>query len=277
MGFYLMLFLLFILLFFMFGENKAALYFALFCFMWFFRVGVTEGKVLTSLMPWLDWHIKFRIEYISIPVACLLYHLVINTLFPKLLHKKVLWGIYSVTAVFIVIFLFADTVFMSHAVLVCYAVYATVIMYLIACFVIRLRKINMPQGIFITGMGLFFFATIADFLFYSGAFPIAKNELTGIAFLLFALCQATAVFITTVQEIEEAKAEQRRLAAETDFYKKMSHRLLTPLTIVSTNIQVAQSRPHEADVLLTESQDEIMKMSDMINSALSEKESGVSE
>jgi len=113
---------------------------------------------------------------------------------------------------------------------------------------------------------------------------IFRNEwyMTGLVNNMFLIMAQSLVlssrYTNAFKIAEEANEQRRRFSAETDFYKKMSHQLLTPLTIVSTNIQVAQSRSHEADVLLTESQDEIMKMSDMINTALSEnseKESGV--
>jgi hypothetical protein len=74
----------------------------------------------------------------------------------------------------------------------------------------------------------------------------------------------------------EAKRHERELSAKTDFYRKMSHDLRTPLTLVSTNIQTAWRRPEEAYELLTKSQNEIMKMADMISDALKDgdKEAG---
>jgi signal transduction histidine kinase len=65
-----------------------------------------------------------------------------------------------------------------------------------------------------------------------------------------------------------------RAISDVEFLNSMSHKLLTPLTKISTNIQVARSRPGEAYELLTKSQEEIMKMAEMINSALDDKRGG---
>jgi signal transduction histidine kinase len=71
-----------------------------------------------------------------------------------------------------------------------------------------------------------------------------------------------------------AKSRQREeeLAAKTDLYRRVSHNLRTPLTIVSTNIQVARLHPDEVASLMGKSQSEIMKMAGMIDSALDDGE-----
>jgi hypothetical protein len=87
---------------------------------------------------------------------------------------------------------------------------------------------------------------------------------------------APNIFITLVQlltlslDYAETKRRTEELAAKTDFYHRMSHDLLTPLTIVSTNIQVANMKPETDHERLADSQAEIMKMAGMINSALTE-------
>ena len=72
--------------------------------------------------------------------------------------------------------------------------------------------------------------------------------------------------------LSEAERREEELARETEFYRKMSHNLRTPLTVVSTSIQVAKSHPEDLDRLLSQSQDEIMKMAKMINDALDDSE-----
>jgi hypothetical protein len=68
----------------------------------------------------------------------------------------------------------------------------------------------------------------------------------------------------------EARRRARELAARADLYHRLSHDLLTPLTVVSTNIQVANIEPETDHERLVKSQAEIMKMAEMINRALAE-------
>jgi len=94
---------------------------------------------------------------------------------------------------------------------------------------------------------------------------------------LLLICCLLHATIRQAAEMEKAKQKAGELAAKTDFYRKMSHDLRTPLTVVSTNIQTAQRRPEEAPALLTHSQDEIMKMAGMISEALQDGDKGVGE
>jgi signal transduction histidine kinase len=87
---------------------------------------------------------------------------------------------------------------------------------------------------------------------------------------------APNIFITLVQlvtlslDYAETKRREQELATKTDFYHRMSHDLLTPLTVVSTNIQVANMKSETDHERLADSQTEIMKMAAMISEALVE-------
>ncbi|MCL2638165.1 MAG: hypothetical protein FWD48_07295 [Oscillospiraceae bacterium] len=97
--------------------------------------------------------------------------------------------------------------------------------------------------------------------------------------VLLLICYLFEIAIRRIAETEAAKRQAEEKAAEADFYKKMSHQLLTPLTVVSTSIQTIKIKPEKTEELINKSQDKIMEMADMINAALSEnaenEESGV--
>jgi signal transduction histidine kinase len=95
--------------------------------------------------------------------------------------------------------------------------------------------------------------------------------------VLLMLCYLFDVIARQISEAEAVKRKAEEAAAEIDFYRKMSHSLRTPLTVISTNIQTAKRRPNEADELLTHSQAEIMKMAAMISDALKDGEKGAGE
>lgn len=81
-------------------------------------------------------------------------------------------------------------------------------------------------------------------------------------FLVLSQCVMLSVSYT------ENQRQKEELAAQTDFYRKMSHNMRTPLTKISTNIQIA-NRENETDhERLNKSQDEIMRLADMIDTAL---------
>jgi two-component system sensor histidine kinase ChiS len=84
-------------------------------------------------------------------------------------------------------------------------------------------------------------------------------------------------FAMLSREYYDARRRAHELTARTDLYHRLSHDLLTPLTKVSTNIQVANMYPETDHERLTKSQAEIMKMAGMINSALMEGRDGEDE
>jgi signal transduction histidine kinase len=92
----------------------------------------------------------------------------------------------------------------------------------------------------------------------------------------FAATVASNLFFIISQSImlavgyAELKRRAEEFSAKTDFYRRMSHELLTPLTKVSTNIQVADTVEDTDHERLAKSQEEIMKMAGMINHALSD-------
>jgi ABC-type multidrug transport system fused ATPase/permease subunit len=75
---------------------------------------------------------------------------------------------------------------------------------------------------------------------------------------------SSSVLIRAMQMVSET-TRQKEAA---DFYRKMSHNLRTPLTRVSTSIQVVMDHPEMADELLPDAQADIMGMSKMIGDAL---------
>jgi len=232
MGSFFLLFLLFMLLYFMMGRSRAALCFSLFCLMWFLRVGIIGERSFTVLMPWLDWTTKFRIEYISIPIAAILTLAIIDALFPKILNKTVIRIFYSFAAALIALYMFADTVIMSHAILASYVIFGLGIVYVFAFFVAKVRGINPGQGIFIAGMVLFLCATVLDFLFYAiEFFHVVAFDFTEMAVLIFALCAATAVFIDTMREVERIKAKEQEHAAEKSALERVNHSIIPAINM----------------------------------------------
>ncbi|GHV36901.1 hypothetical protein FACS1894187_12380 [Synergistales bacterium] len=95
------------------------------------------------------------------------------------------------------------------------------------------------------------------------------------AILLICVLMETAV--RYVSEAETAKRASEEAAAKNDFYHKMSHDILTPLTRVSTNVQMSVISPETANERLREAQADVMLIAGMVNKALFESEGGEDE
>jgi len=258
LGCYFALFFIHILMHVLLKRYRANLYFSGLCMMWFLRAGVVGPKIFSSLFPWLSWTLKFRIEYLTFPVTAVLLLLLLDTIFPHVLHKKFLYAMYSVSAVFAGLFLFTDTLVMSYALPVCEMIYVPAILYIIVRFAMKVRKINLEQTVFLTGAGLVFFSFVWDMFFYNNIirFCILGSEWS---MLIFAFFAAAAIFIATMRKVEEAKAQEQRLAAEnlaldrinrlkTNLMQTISHEMRTPLTVMNIYAQLALETLRESGV-----------------------------
>jgi len=242
-GCYLALFLVHIMLYLLLNRYRANLYFALFCFMWFLRSGVTGGRIFSSLIPWLSWVVKFRIEYMAFPVTAVLLVSLLNILFPRVFQKGFLYALYGVSAVFAGLFLFTDTLFMSYALPVLEILYCAAIVYILMRLAVKLRGPNSEQTVFLAGAALFLFSAVWDMFYYNNIirFCILGSEWSMLIFTLYA---AAAIFIATMREVEAAKEAEQRVAlenavlsrvsrAKSDFMATVSHETRTPLAVLS--------------------------------------------
>lgn len=253
MGCFLALFLVHLTLYFILRVYKANLYFALFCLMWFLRTGVTGVKVFSSLLPGLSWYVKFRMEYVALPVTGILIILMLHEMFPDILPKWFRRAVYVVSGAFVALFLFTDTVFMSWAMFGCYAYQAVSILIVLVCFIRKFRSPDSTQMVSLAGTAIFLYAGLRDMFYYSDILlpPFVNADLSQISMLIFVFFQMTAMFMGTVHAAEEAKAAEQRLTAEnallarmdklkTEFLGNLSHELKLPLAVVSSHAQVVR-------------------------------------
>jgi signal transduction histidine kinase len=116
------------------------------------------------------------------------------------------------------------------------------------------------MGLYLIALFLFFFWGISAKLFLDNTFYVPAV----LSNIFMALAQSVVLAIGYA----DAKNKAAELTAETEFYRRMSHDLRTPLTRISTNIQIANRQQETDHERLTKSQDEIMGMADMIDTAL---------
>ena len=206
---------------------------------------------------------KMRLEYLAIPLSAILVTAIIDALFPGILHRIFRIALNTISAAIAAMFIFTDTVFMSYSIDFIYPIYMAAILYFAVSFAIKLRKINLPQGIFLFGLGFFIYTTLREFLWrqdiillppFEGGGMMRMGESVAIATMLsvlvFSFCMAAAVFISASDELERAKQDRIKATAESDSLQKYSriqqkhvatiaHETMTPLTVLSQYAEYA--------------------------------------
>jgi hypothetical protein len=118
--------------------------------------------------------------------------------------------------------------------------------------------------------GLYIVALFLFFFWGTGAKLLADNTFFVPAVLSNVFMALTQTVVLSVNYAANRR-RARTLAAKTEFYRRMSHDLRTPLTKISTNIQIVNHQENIDHERLTKSQDEIMHMSEMIDAALDDR------
>lgn len=255
LGLFLALFLVNLALWAFFRSYKSNLIFALLCLVWAVRTGITGAKMLYEVFPMLPWEAAFRVEYLTLPFGCILVVLLVVDQFPGVMRPWVRRAALGASAAFALAFLVADTLWMSHALTAYYAVFTTIIVYLIVRFVstipaqVRARTLTAGQVVALAALAVFMYAAVHDALYYLGIYLFGvKRALAEPAMLVFALFQMAANFHGTMREVAEAQLRERRAESEraalaqvnelkNGFYADVSHEMKTPLTVIAANAQ----------------------------------------
>lgn len=254
-GCFMTLYLVHITLWLLFKGYRANLYFSLFCLTFVLRTIVTGPKLVTAVFPDFSWFLAFAVEYCTLPAASVLYVLIFHVMFPGTIQKWFRVFLIASSALFIGCHFVFSSLTISNLLIGYQAVMGFTILYILARAVMKIRRVTLPQFLFLTGGLIVMYATVRDILFYRDIFipprgAYSNAPLSETALLLFVFLQMTAVFIGTIREMDAVRAKEQRLAAEiaaldrvnrlrADLMDTLSHELRTPLAVMMGYAELA--------------------------------------
>ncbi|MCL1896619.1 MAG: winged helix-turn-helix domain-containing protein [Clostridiales bacterium] len=213
-GLYLCLFLLHMILYLLVRGFRPNLWFALLCFLWLFRTGFMGRTIYYSMFPGIPWMPVYRLGCVSLALTGILLLLLINDQFPGAVQKWPLRLLLLVQAVFVSIYLIADTVTTSHVkaaseiLLFVVAVYIAVRFIMILPGQARQRALTQEQCITLAGLAVALFALLHDAIRHNNIAPgIFYYEIADVGILVLALFQATAMIMGTMRQLAEARQD----------------------------------------------------------------------
>lgn len=221
---------LFLLGLFIFGrQNRALLYFALFCLTYSYRIIGTDPYYLHNIFPDLSWYIATRLEYLTLFLSTFLFMLFIQTLYPKETSKIMANFLKIVTAILVVISLFGPaswftlTIEPFLVVLLIYVIYGT--------FIIFKAVRNKREGAQYAVLGFIVLFVIISLqaLNYLGYLPFYPY-LYFVGYMLFFFFQSLILSYRFAHYFKRAKVSADLGAqAKADFMATMSHEIRTPM------------------------------------------------
>lgn len=126
----------FVVLFFLFRKEKAALYFAAICLTWALRAIVTNLYLFSNWFPAMDWELLCKIEYLTLYLTMMWSLLYVGKLFPEDVNSIFKYVLLIANAVFI-LFTFATPAITYTNLLPAYKFVAWVILGYVGVVVVR--------------------------------------------------------------------------------------------------------------------------------------------
>ena len=232
---------------------------------WCLILAMMDKTLLYAFFPDISWYLDVRLEYLVLFLIALFLILFLYAQFPKLLHNVIAVP-YCALLILHIFSLFFSTRFFTAAAIYFSYVSIAFIVYIVARFAMSLRR-GKQYVLGFVGMLVLGLFGISDLLHNRD-----HGELISFTSIPFAASVGMVFFVfcfTLSLSLEYAEKERR--AEKAAFFERMSHEMLTPLTRISTDVQVVQKHPERAGERLLETQTEIMAMAEKIRNALDEK------
>lgn len=147
-------------------KDRSILYFSLLCMSMFVRLAYTGERIFLEFLPFVDWNVATRIEYISFYLIPIFTFLFVKSLFPKDIP---IWLVYSGNS--LCVFVIVSVLFVSPASfsylprLIIFLLGPIAFLFLILIFM-AWRKGREHSGVLLLGFCFYFLLAVHDVLFY---------------------------------------------------------------------------------------------------------------
>jgi len=218
---------------FLFGRHdKSILYFALFFFIYSYRIVGARSYILHTLFPDLPWIVAIHLEYLSLFVSVAFFILYTHYLYPEDTNKYVtrtqLWLCLILSSIVVVFPPVIFTQLINPFLLVMFGV----IGYAFYVYVKAMRNRRLGAGYALMSTGVVFLVLITINLEYFNVVSAQKGILFA-GYISFFFLQSLILSFRFAHALKLAKQQaEQGLKAKNEFLSTMSHEIRTPLNSI---------------------------------------------
>jgi len=242
---------------FLFGKNdKAILYFSLFCIVYSYRLVGTDLYVLHGLLPGLSWFVTIRLEYSTLVGGVILFSLYTSCLYPKEASRTAMNIMNCICAAYIAAIIFTPPSFFTSLMHPFLVLMFVSIAYALWVYIqaFRHQRSGSVYALWSSGVLLAVFFTINLRFFH--LIPEVKLYVFA-GYIAFFFLQSLVLSHRFSEILRTAAVQaQQGLKAKSEFLSTMSHEIRTPLnSVIGMSHLLKRSNPRDdqkqnLDVLL---------------------------
>lgn len=236
---------LFFLGLFIFGrQDKAILYFSLFCLIYAYRIIGTEEYGLHHIFPQLSWFISIRLEYATLFLAVICLALFNYFLYPEEFNIWVLRLFLGACSVGLILSTLTPTYIFTAITPVFLVIMTAKLAYTMYIYVLGFIR-KRPGSVFslLSTVLLTILFGVIVFGFYTNVYPDKVYQI--LLYILFFFFQSLVLSYRFAYQLNSARDEAlRAYQAKSDFLSTMSHEIRTPLnSVIGITNLLLQKKP----------------------------------